>query len=436
MHKLRQTANAARTSMSKRRAKTPACFGLRAMVVAAAFATFAAFGAPVQAQEDIRIGAIFPFTGGASTFGNQNFQGVDIAADLVNDRGGINGRKIVLLKGDANNTQAAASEVNRLISVEGVNIFLGSSISSASMVATQEAERSGAFYWEGMAVANDVTNRGFQNTFRFGMNASGLGLPAAKYTAHVLPEKLGVPVDGLKVAILAEDSGFGTDVSAAADAYVTEQGAKVVMHESYSSKITDLSSAILKMRSANPDVVIVTQFINDAILLQRQMRDLGFTPKAFLGTGAGQATSSFAEALGDDVNGIFSSSYPPDVNPEGLSDRAKTDLQEFLKRYEAKYNVVPAVQESLGFVVGLALFEDIIANAASTDPVDLSAAARAVDLPMGTYINGWGMKFDEKGQNTMADGAVVQWQDQKMIVIYPENLSMADPIMVPLPGSN
>jgi branched-chain amino acid transport system substrate-binding protein len=304
------------------------------------------------------------------------------------------------------------------------------------MVATQEAERNGAFYWEGMAVANDVTNRGFENTFRFGMNASGLGLPAAKYTAHVLPEKLGVPLDGLKVAILAEDSGFGTDVSAVADAYVTEQGAKVVMHESYSAKSTDLSPVILKMRSVNPDVVIVTQFINDAILLQRQMRELGFTPKAFLGTGAGQATLSFAEALGDDVNGIFSSSYPPDVNPEGLSDRAKADLKEFLTRYEAKYNVVPAVQESLGFVVGLALFEDIIAKSASTEPADLSAAARAVDVPMGTYINGWGMKFDEKGQNIMADGAVVQWQDQRMIVVYPENLSMADPIMVPLPGSN
>ena len=102
------------------------------------------------AQDVIKIGAIFPFTGAASTFGNQNFQGVDIAADLVNDRGGINGMKVELVKGDANSTQAAASEVSRLISVEGIEIFLGSSISSVAMVASQEAERNGAFYPPGV----------------------------------------------------------------------------------------------------------------------------------------------------------------------------------------------------------------------------------------------------------------------------------------------
>ena len=191
-----------------------------------------------------------------------------------------------------------------------------------------------------------------------------------------------------------------------------------------------------KMRSVDPDVVIVTQFVNDAILLQRQMRELGFMPKAFLGTGAGQATISFAEALWDDVNGIFSSSYPPDINPDGLSARAQADLKEFKTRYVAKYKVEPAVQESLGFVVGLALMEDIIGNAKSTSPADLAAVAKTIDLPGGTYINGWGMKFDATGQNVMAEGAVVQWQDQRMVVVYPDSVSMAKPIMVPLPGSN
>jgi branched-chain amino acid transport system substrate-binding protein len=412
----------------------------RRSVIAAATAVVAigcagAGISPSMAQEEIRIGAIFPLSGSASTFGNQNFQGVQVAVDLVNDRGGINGRPVVLLRGDAHDTQAAASEVNRLIAVEGVNIFLGSSLSSISMVASQVAERNGAFYWEGMGVANDITARGFEGLFRFGMNADGLGLPAAKYTIDVLPELLGTPAEELRIAILHEDSGFGTDVSAAAEGYVTENGAEVVLHEAYSSSTTDLTSAILKMRSVDPDVVIVTQFINDAILLQRQMRELNFTPRAFLGTGAGQATLSFADALGDDVNGIFSSSYPPDVNPEGLSERARADLVEFRTRYEEAYGVVPAVQEALGFVVGLALLEDVIANAASTQTADLTAAARELDLPMGTYINGWGVRFDEAGQNVMAEGAVVQWQDQRMAVVYPDNLQMAGPIMVPLPGS-
>ena len=111
-------------------------------------------------------------------------------------------------------------------------------------------------------------------------------------------------------------------------------------------------------------------------------------------------------------------------------------LKEFKTRYVAKYKVEPAVQESLGFVVGLALMEDIIGNAKSTSPADLAAVAKTIDLPGGTYINGWGMKFDATGQNVMAEGAVVQWQDQRMVVVYPDSVSMAKPIMVPLPGSN
>src|SRR5690606_2508722 len=120
------------------------------------------------ADEPIRIGGIFPLTGGNSVFGNQNFQGVEVAVDMINDAGGVNGRKVELFKGDGHNPQAAISETNRLAAREGVKIFVGSSTSAVGMVASQEAERLGAFYWEGMAVANDFTRRDFQHAFRFG----------------------------------------------------------------------------------------------------------------------------------------------------------------------------------------------------------------------------------------------------------------------------
>ncbi len=115
----------------------------------------------VSAQEPIKIGTIFPFTGANAVFGNQNFQGVDIAADMVNERGGVRGRKILLIKGDAPSPAAAISETNRLITREGLRILLGSTSSAIAIPATQEAEKNKVIYWEGMAVANDVTTRGF-----------------------------------------------------------------------------------------------------------------------------------------------------------------------------------------------------------------------------------------------------------------------------------
>lgn len=393
-------------------------------------------GRSASAQEVIKIGAIFPLTGANSVFGNQNYQGVDIAVDLVNDRGGVNGRKVQLFKGDGHNPQGAISETNRLMSREGVKIFTGSSTSAAGMVGSQEAERNGGFYWEGMAVANGYSERGFKHAFRVGLSASGLGQPAPLYAAEVVAPILKIDPKNLKVAVVAEDSAFGTDVSKAAIDQAEKLGIRIGLKELYSARTTDLSPLVLKLRSMAPDVIIATQFINDAILLQRQMKEMGFAPKAFIGTSAGHSTISFAEAIGKDVNGIFSSSFPLEANPTSLADAAKADLEEFTRRYKAKYNVTPAVQESLGFVVGMSLLRDVVAKASDVSAPALREAALKADVPVGSYINGWGMKFDEKGQNQRAFGSVVQWQDQRMIPVYPQASKLKEPIMVPLPAWN
>ena len=391
---------------------------------------------PLFAQEPIKVGGIFPLTGGNSVFGNQNFQGVETAIDLVNDRGGVKGREFQLFKGDGDSPHAAISETNRLASREGVKIFVGSSTSAVGMVASQEAERNGAFYWEGMAVANNYTERDFKSVFRMGLSAAGLGQPAPLYAAEILAPMLKIEPKNLKVAVVAEDSAFGVDVSKAAIDQAERLGIKIGFRELYSAKTTDLSPLVLKLRSLDPDVIIATQFINDAILLQRQMKEMNYFPRAFVGTSAGHSTLSLAEAIGKDVNGIFSSSFPLEANVNSLSTEARADREEFVKRYEAKYKVTPAVQESLGFVVGLALARDIMGKAASDGAADLRAASLKADVPAGSYINGWGLKFDEKGQNQRAFGSVVQWQNQKMVSVYPAANKVQDPIMVPLPAWN
>jgi branched-chain amino acid transport system substrate-binding protein len=322
------------------------------------------------------------------------------------------------------------------MSREGIKIFVGSSTSAAGMVGSQEAERNGAFYWEGMAVANGYSERGFRHAFRVGLNASGLGQPAPVYAAEILAPLLKIEPRNLKVAVLAEDSAFGTDVSKAVMEQAERLGIRIGLRELYSARTTDLSPLVLRLRSLSPDIIIATQFINDAILLQRQMKEMNFFPKAFIGTSAGHSTISFAEAIGKDVNGIFSSSFPLEANPASLSAATRTDLEEFTRRYIAKYNATPAVQESLGFVVGLSLLRDVVANAADIAAPALREAALRADVPIGSYINGWGMKFDEKGQNQRAFGSVVQWQDQRMVSVYPQASKLKDPIMVPLPAWN
>jgi branched-chain amino acid transport system substrate-binding protein len=94
---------------------------------------------------------------------------------------------------------------------------------------------------------------------------------------------------------------------------------------------------------------------------------------------------------------------------------------------------VPAVQEVVGFVTGISLFRDVLPKATGLEPDQVRAAAKAADVPLGSHINGWGMKFDEHGQNMRSFATVVQWQGQEMKVVYPEQFGVAKPIMLPLP---
>jgi len=76
--------------------------------------------APARAEDPIRIGVLLPLTGPLAKNGIENWEAMQIARDMINERGGINGRKIEYLQGDANTPNAAISETERLISKDGV----------------------------------------------------------------------------------------------------------------------------------------------------------------------------------------------------------------------------------------------------------------------------------------------------------------------------
>src|SRR5205807_7700247 len=92
-----------------------------------------AVGGLAAAQEQIRIGVLQPMTGPATKNGTENFTAMQIARDMINERGGINGKKVELLLADIPNPTAAVSETERLITKEGVKITLGSGVSQLAI---------------------------------------------------------------------------------------------------------------------------------------------------------------------------------------------------------------------------------------------------------------------------------------------------------------
>ena len=113
-----------------------------------------------QGKKPIRVGMIFPITGPLALLGETQMAGAQIAIDIINQEGGVNGRKIEVVKADAPNSQAAIAEANRLIGNENVKIVLGTYASGLASSIVGIAERSNVIHWEvALTASRSVASR-------------------------------------------------------------------------------------------------------------------------------------------------------------------------------------------------------------------------------------------------------------------------------------
>lgn len=392
-----------------------------------------AFGGAQAA--DVKVGVLLPLTGPLASLGNDVNRGFELARDMVNDKGGINGNKVVFATADVPGSNEATSQATRLITRDGVKIIMGSYASSISFAASQVAERNGVIYVEQGAVADDITKRGFKNLFRFIYPASDLGKSGAQYATDFILPKLNIPLAQARVAIMNEDSSYGTAVAEGARKWLKEKGVEVVAESSYSYKTTDLSSIVQRFKSASPDIVIACSYTPDGILFWRQAQEANLNLKAMIGNGGAHNIQDFAQALGDEVNGIFNAGTSAYFNSAGLTPEAAELYKTFHVEYEKKFNRKPSAHSAMGFNAMWVVLSEVLPTAGGTDPDKVRAAMLKLDKPIGSTIVGWGVKFNpETGNNTRAFPMIDQWQQKEIRTIYPEAFGLTKNITVPLPA--
>jgi branched-chain amino acid transport system substrate-binding protein len=401
-----------------------------------------ALTAPAGAQEPIKIGVLLPFTGPLAKNGIENWEAMQIARDMINERGGINGRKVEYVQGDATTPNAAISETERLITKEGVKITTGSFASPIAIAVSQAAERNGAFHWETTGAAEIITRRGFKHTFQVGAPARRYGQAAVDFINDDLAKRLGKPVGELKIALLWENRAFGKSVGDGIRAYSQTKGIKLVYDEGYDQTTTDMTPIVQKLKDVAPDILIAISFPNDAVLFQRKARELDFNVGAFIGVSAGYSAPDLRDSIGDSVVGIFVADFPPKVNTDALKPEVRTVAEEFYKRYEAKLKRPPAGHATAGFSAIWALFTEVLPKAKTYQPDELRDIALKLDLPEGSLVNGSGIKFTnfdwpddpkDAGQNLRASIGVWQWTKGGNEQVYPPSLATHEPAMVPMP---
>jgi branched-chain amino acid transport system substrate-binding protein len=397
---------------------------------------------PAGAQEPIKIGVLLPFTGPLAKNGIENWEAMQIARDMINERGGINGRKVEYVQGDATTPNAAISETERLITKEGVKITTGSFASPIAIAVSQAAERNGAFHWETTGAAEIITRRGFKHTFQVGAPARRYGQAAVDFINDDLAKRLGKPVGELKIALLWENRAFGKSVGDGIRAYSKTKGITLAYDEGYDQTTTDMTPIVQKLKDVAPDILIAISFPNDAVLFQRKARELDFNVGAFIGVSAGYSAPDLRDSIGDSVVGIFVADFPPKVNADALKPEVRTVAEEFYKRYEAKLKRPPAGHATAGFSAIWALFTEVLPKAKTYQPDELRDIALKLDLPEGSLVNGSGIKFTnfdwpddpkDAGQNLRASIGVWQWTKGGNEQVYPPSLATHEPAMVPMP---
>ncbi len=389
-------------------------------------------------QGEYKIGVLEPLTGPLAVQGKLHLEGYEIMRDLINSRfGGVMGKKLVFAVGDGPDPTAAASEATRLATREGVKIITGTFSSILCGAASEAAARQNVIYWETSCVDPRFTRRNLKTTFRTEIDGTGFGWYNVEFIAKHLAHRLGKKPNELRIAYLSEDSSYGQSVTESArERAKKEFGMQEVALEYYTYTTNDLTPVILKLKNANPDILHHIARDQDAIIFWRQAREQNFQVKAVVHAGAtGYGNPGFGKAFGNDANGPFALLEPgPGVIIEKFRPEGQRIERAFREAVKAKTgsDVLAGGHQLAGgglWVLKLAL------DAAKTDELDkFRSAVMAMDLPTGSAVNGWGVKFDETGQNSNArvQHYMLQWQNGQLVTVWPEEFTTNRAKWIPL----
>ena len=393
----------------------------------------------VDEEDQVRLGAVFPQSGDLAFEATEALQGVEVAVDLFNEDGGLDGVPVELRDADAPDPEAGTSAVRQLVEEDEVDVLVGTYSSAIATAAAPTAERTGTPYLETTAFAAALTE-GPQNVLRTTISSRDLGAYAVEFVGTGLADELGVSADDMRLAVIYTDDEFGTSIADAALDALDDSPVELVLEESYdAATISDMSSTLLQIDEQDVTAVIHVSQISDGILFWRQAQELDIDVPAAVGAGGGYGQTDFAEPLGDASDGIFNVVPPTSgsIDTGALSDEA----QELLERLEAEldergYN--HGVYTDWGFMGTWVFLNEVLPNAESTSLEDIMAAAQEVDVAPEDSITGFGFQFagpddETPGQNLRAEPVVQQWQDTELCVVFPEDYAVADLINVPLP---
>jgi branched-chain amino acid transport system substrate-binding protein len=362
----------------------------------------------------VNVGVILPLSGANAQFGINSRNGVQLVADEINAAGGVKalgGAKINLVVADATSTPTtAATAAQRLITQNDVTAILGAFASSLTIAISEVTERRDIPFLT-MSFADQITGRGFRNIFQVVAKGSVIGNAQLAYTLD-LAEAAGAKIE--KIAVMYEDTAYGTSQATGIRAAAKTANVEIVMDDAYPLGITDATPLINKLRTSGARAVFPVSYLNDSMLIIRTMRQQRIAIPA-IGGAAGYVIPDFEKALGPFADGVLS------IAP------ANYDLApEFTERFRKRFGYF-MVHEAVEHAVCLDVLVQAIERAKSAKPEDVAGALRGARFEGGwtKAMTGGAVQFDKTGLNTLSVPVMVQWRGKDLATVWPKEYAQA-----------
>lgn len=407
-----------------------------------AFATAAALTVGVSmahAEDSIRIGLVAPLSGPLAKLGQETVIGAEIAAELVNESGGINGKKIELVTADTPTPDQAKSQVERLVTQEGLKVITGNYGSSLAIASSTTAVRYGAFYWEQSSASYDIAAKAMPYSLKVPWGTYELAVRFADVVENVFAPKLNKGAKDLKIAVVHEDSSYGSEAIRYIEEVAKEKGFNLSFVQAYNAaSTTDFTPVLLRLKQAQPDVLVAISYLNDAVKFQQQLKEQDVYVPAVIGLTAGYGQDDFARTLGKAADDIFIIDANPFLNPEGLTPQARELTDAILTRFEKRQGRVPASHAIYSFLGSWVLYTQVLAKIDSLEPDAILEQAMSLDMPFGSLPMGFGIKFTPEDSprphyNERGLPILNQWRDGKYVPVYPPQFAVGEIRGLPLP---
>src|SRR5581483_3559260 len=318
-----------------------------------------ALSLPAFAQNEIPVGEYASLTGGNASFGKSSHEGTALAFDEVNAAGGVLRKKIKLItEDDQSQAGQPATIARKLISQDKVIAVLGEVASSKSLEAAPICQENKIPMISPASTNPKVTEVG-DYVFRICFIDPFQGTVMAKFA---------LSKGWKRVAVLKDTK---QDYSMGLAQFFVENfqknGGMIVKEQSYSTGDKDFKAQLTSIKASQPEAIFVPGYYGEVALIARQARQLGI--KVPLLGGDGWVGESLLKVAGNALDGSFFSNHYSEEDPSPV-------IQDFVKKYQAKYGEKPDAMAALGYD-SANILADAIKRAGTTDSAKLRDAIAA-----------------------------------------------------------